>query len=588
VWKLYESHASPLARIVQGLPTSWNPSIATKKAPSRIQTITWSPCSRLIAIAYSSYSTIIEILDATTFKQHIGFRSSDWLQCLTFSPDTHLLTCVEKNAVNLVSWDLQTGVSVSTISLELERDTVKSLAYSPCGTMVGVLSLSAGTAAICTYNILFGTNIYSHPVQGLVLNKVWTHGENLQFATLEPGTVTIWETGFSSEHSAVKVKSLPLPNDFDPSMEYIFLPTLSWLAYSLESIISVWDAQHSKLLLNFDVEVFWSISASSNGQFFACGTDDQEICLWKESPAGYIFHQNIIFRFTMGLLTLCPHLSPDGESIIVSHGSTLQLFHITDSFIEVFQSNDPFIVEFSPDESLAVTAQEGDSKVVVLDLKSSVPQLTIDAGMQIYCLKIVESSINVIGMDRIVTWNLPDRNCILNARVDINDSVQTTTFDCPSLPVSPFTPAVSISPDLSYIATVELLEFSLKIYEISTGECLGSVESAGDRLWFTPDGQEVWCNTDNGVKGWAIVKSGLMGQMELQPIEHKPEGYPWKSSSGYGVTYDGWVVGPSGKQLLWLPPHWQSKEIHRQWNGQFLALLHPDLPEIVILECPEE
>ena len=155
--------------------------------------------------------------------------------------------------------------------------------------------------------------------------------------------------------------------------------------------------------------------------------------------------------------------------------------------------------------------------------------------------------------------------------------------------MSPFTPAASISPDLSYIATIELLEFSPRIYEISTGKCLENIESVtGDRLWFTPDGQEVWCNTDNGVKGWAIVKSDLLGQTELQPIEHQPEEYPWKSSSGYEVTHDGWVLSPSGKQLLWLPPHWQSKEIHRQWNGQFLALLHPDLPEIVILEFPEE
>ena len=588
MWKLYGSHASPLTRIVQGIPTSWNPSIATKKTPSDIQTVAWSPCSRLIAIAYSSYPTIVEVLDAMTFKQHIGFRSLDQLQHLTFSPDTHLLTCVERDAVNLISWDLQTGVSVSTISLELEKDTVKSLTYSPCGTMVGVLSLSAGTAMICTYNILSGTNMCSHSVQGPVLNKIWTDGENIQFATFEPGTITIWGVGFVSEHLAVKVKSLPIPDDFDPSMGYIFPPTLSWLVYYLENMAAVWDTHHSELITGFDADTPCSIDAS-NGHLFTCTSDDREISVWKESPTGYIFHQNIIFSSTMCSPLLHPHLSPDGESIVVSHGSALQLLDITDPFIEVFRSADPFIVEFSLDESLAVTAREGDWEARVLDLKSGIPQLTIDTGMGVHLLKIAGSSINVIGMDRIVTWNLPERNHILNARVDINDSVQTTTFNCTSLLGSLFTPAASISPDLSYIATVKLLEFSLKIYEISTGEYIGSVESvAGDRLWFTPNEQEVWCNTNNGVKGWEIVKSDLLGQVELQPIEHQPEGYPWKSSSGYEVTHDGWVLSPSGKQLLWLPPHWQSKEIHRQWNGQFLALLHPDLPEIVILEFPEE
>ena len=586
--KLYGLHASPLTKIVQGLPTSWNPSIATKKTPSDIQTVVWSPCSRLIAIVYNSYPTIVEVLDAMTFKQHIGFRSSDQLQHLTFSPDTHLLTCIERDAVNLISWDLQTGVSVGAISLELEKDTVKSLAYSPCGIMVGVLSLSAGTAMICAYNILSGTDVCSHSVQGLVLNKIWTDNENIQFATFEPGTITIWEVGFISEHSAVRVKSLPIPDDFDPSMGYIFPPTLSWLTYYLENTVAVWDTQHCEFITGFDADALWSID-TSNGHFFAHTTDNQEIFILKESPTGYIYYHNIIFRSTMGSSSLHPHLSPDGESLIVSHDSALQLFHITDPFIEVFRSDQPFIVEFSPDGLLAATAQEEGSKAVVLDLKSGVPQLTIDTGMEVYCLKMTGSSINAIGKDRIITWNLPERNHIFNARVDIHDSVQTITFDFSLLLWSPFTPTASISPDLSYIATAELFGPSLKIYEISTGKCLGSVGSvAGDRLWFTPDGQEVWCNANDGVKGWAIVKSDLLRQMELQPTQHQPEWYPWKSTYGYEVTHDGWVLSPSGRQLLWLPPHWQSKEIYRQWSGQFLALLHPDLPEIVILECPKE
>ena len=503
MWKLYESHASPLIRIVQGLPTSWDPNIATKKTPSKIQTVKWSTCSRLVAIAHSNYPTITEVLDATTFEQHICFRSSDWLQCLTFSPNTRLLTCIERDAVNLISWDLQTGVSVSTISLELEKGTIKSLTYYLCRTMVGILSLSTGTATICTYNILSGTNVCSCSIQGLVLNKIWTDSKNIHFATFEPGTITIWKVGFISEHLAVKVKSLPIPDDFDPSMGYIFPPTLSWLVYCLENTVAVWDTQHSEPITGFDADTPWRIDAS-NGHFFTCTSDDQEISVWKESPTGYIFHQNIMFRFMMNLSSPHPHLSPDGESLIVSHGSVLQLLDMPDPFIEVFRSADPFIVEFSPDEPFAVTAWSRDSKVIVLDLKSGVPQLTINTGMDpgVCLLKIAGSSINVICMDRIITWNLPERNHILDARIDINDSVQTTTFDCPSLPVSPFTPAASISPDLSYIATIELLEFSPRIYEISTGKCLENTKSiAGDRLWFTPDGQEVWCNTDNGVKG---------------------------------------------------------------------------------------
>ena len=617
VQKLYKSYSSPLTRIVQGLPTSWNPSIVTKKTPSQIRAVTWSPCSRFIAIAWENF---LEVLDAITFEQHISFNTSGQhighkpsVESLTFSPDSHLLTYVENNPVKLVSLDLQTGVSVSAISLELEECTMyleeytpeleehipKSLTYSPCGTIVGVLSLSAGISTICTYNILSGTCLSSHSV-GHVYGEIWTYGGYLQFATFEPGTATIWEVGFISEHPAMGVKSLPTPNNFDPSKEYLFLPTLSWLIYIYEDTVSVWDAQHSKLLLDaVDIKIPCKMTSTFNGHFFACAVGFGEIYLWKESSTGYILHQkfmssDMFFSFPK------PFLSPDGESIVVSTDSTLQLWHTIDSITspssiptQIFHSENPFIVEFSPDKPLAVAVRLGGNTATVLDLESGTPQLTIDTGMRIYGLKIAGNSIIAIGNGKIVTWNLPEGSHILNTRVNINDSVQTRTFDCPFLSGGPFRTSASISPDLKYIAIVGQAETPLEIYDTYSGKFLADALSVGDRSWFSPDGQEVWCYTFFGaVEGWMIIKSDLLEQTELLPTQHQPEGCPWKSSYGYEVTYDGWILSSSGKQLLWLPPHWQSRErcweTYRGWSGQFLALLDPDLPEIVILECLEE
>jgi len=66
-------------------------------------------------------------------------------------------------------------------------------------------------------------------------------------------------------------------------------------------------------------------------------------------------------------------------------------------------------------------------------------------------------------------------------------------------------------------------------------------------------------------------------------MDHPPEGFPWRSSCGYQVTGDWWVLGPGGKRLLMLPPPWQSFAVRRVWKGQFLALLHGGLSEAVIL-----
>ena len=105
-------------------------------------------------------------------------------------------------------------------------------------------------------------------------------------------------------------------------------------------------------------------------------------------------------------------------------------------------------------------------------------------------------------------------------------------------------------------------------------------------LWFTPDGSHVWCvATDGGAKVWRVGERGKPERLELvAEIEHPPEGYPWRSSRGYRVTNDWWILGPDGKRLLMLPPPWQSYPVHWVWKGEFLALLHGDLSEPVILE----
>ena len=62
-------------------------------------------------------------------------------------------------------------------------------------------------------------------------------------------------------------------------------------------------------------------------------------------------------------------------------------------------------------------------------------------------------------------------------------------------------------------------------------------------------------------------------------------GYPWKSSRGYQITNDWWILDPEGKRLLMLPAAWQFHgEEQCVWKEQFLALLSGQLPEPVILE----
>ena len=619
-----------MARIVQGAPISWDSAVATIKPAHGVSHAAWSPCSRFVAISLRSDAGI-QILDAVTLKQLKSFiPPHTYTQLLTFSPDGHLLTWVSSTSEVLISWDIQTGLLVSKIPITEEpTPTVHSVTYSGCGTMLGMLFKNHNNSAITTYNVISNMLIHSHPVEELVVGAIWTCGEYVQFTTLGSGSITIWEVGFTSKHPPTEVKSLPTPNNIDPSGGFHFLPTHSRLAFVLGEAVIVWDAQLSKPLLDpVDVKMTRNMTFSPNGHFFACEAYGSEIYLWKESPTGYILHQKLV----TGRGSVMPLLSPNGQLIVGSSGSTVKLWHTT--YPTTPPSSDPiqlswdirrFALEFSPDRSLAVTARLQDNVATVLDLRSGTPQLIIDTGTSIYGLKISESVVVIVGDRKIITWNLPIGDQLLDPRVNINNSVQTTIFADSTSPTSSWAYSAlprlgrmysaSISPDFNFTAfivdDIDVSILHLIIFDTATGKYLTRASGMFSKWgvpWFTQDGSEVWYHGirdgdgwrsfgwshSSRERGWKVVKAGdsnitaPSSIATLKYIHHLSGLPPWQSPHGHQVTDDGWILSCGGKRLLLLPHHWQSSEgVLRTWGGQFLAFLHNELPEAVILELLE-
>ena len=491
-----------------------------------------------------------------------------------------------------MTWDLQTGGVVSQ-----GRLASPLVAYSTYGTMFGVLSLDH-TPTISTYDTPSGTRICSHSVEGSALHQIWTHGDCLRFATINSQSVTTWEVAFGSTDAPAEVGSLCIPDGFHSPIIFLLHPALPRLVFTAEERLLVWDAQHSKLLLDFaDIGNCIETDFSPDGRLFACKTSHSELYLWKESPTGYILHQKLIFGSGgLGLL-----ISPNGESVITSDCLTIQRWRTTDSntspSVVPTQSSrrdlGAFILGFSPDETLAAVTQCGDEMVTVLDLKSGVPRMTIDTGTKVFGVGMARSAVVVVGDGKIVTWNVPAGDCVLDPRLNINDSVRTTVFDPPTLDIWASQPTTSVSPDLRRIVIMELDQFGilathLHLYEVHTGQRIISVcESTLRSPQFTPDGCEVWCfSNGNEAVRWKIVESSESNATGLECLGK--DGLPFQPSRGYKVTDNGWILNSSGKRVLWLPSHWYSQDWRRMWRGWFLALLHPELSEVVILELPEE
>ena len=594
VRELYKQYIHPLARVVRGLPISWRPDFATVKHRAHVATIEWSPCNKFIAV---DLVWSVEVLDAVTLKRLHTFEYPGSLPGPpSFSPDSLSLTRIDPGFGG--SWDLQTGGRIGGTSANgiPPRSSYFSSAYSMDGKVVAFayryLDNNAVTG-IATYNPISGKKIYSHHAsEGRIIAPIWTHGEFLRFAAVKPGSITIWQVGFTSKRRLAEIEYLPAPDDTG-SREHLFLPTLSRLAFILDRAVLIWDARDSKILLNFVGRVhLGGLSFSPDGRFFACGSHRQGVYLWKESPTGYVLHQKLVSGLAVRLIR--PYLSPDGESIIMSKDFETQLWHTTgpinppSSVLPQPANQKGFVLTFSPDKSFIAIGEYRGEMAIIVDLKSGDLRLTIDTKMKICDLGVTGSTAIVVGEGKIVTWNLPAGDCVLNAEANIHDSVRTIVFDDLALPPPGRLRFASISPDFNHLAiTREEGGGGVDIYDASTGKHLfGIPTSFVTRPWFTRDGREVWCDSSSQ----KIIMGGGSDVIGVEPVgdgDVPSGGYLWESSHGHKVTDDGWILDSRKKRVMWLPHDWRVSERRLIWDGRFLVLFGNELPEPVIIEMYE-
>ena len=599
------------------------------------KTAVWSPCSRFIAVAQDGVTDqggTIEVLDAVTLARLGSFKCPERTLWLSFSPDSRSLTHFSHCDCGITAWDLQTGGRISAIPLTPNTSSwYFSSTYSMDGKTVAIACRDLRNTAvtiISAYNLLSGTHAYSYRVsEGRVVAPIWTHGEFIRFVTLKPGSITVWEVGFTSMQTLAEVESLPAPDDISPddiipnhvapdenvqihfadrinSKNPLFLPARPRLAFILREAVIVWDARESKILLNFVGNGQpGGVSFSSDGRFFACGSAiGQGIHLWKESPTGYVLHRKFVSSISgevasifIGREDTIPFLSPNGESIITSKYSETQLWRTTDPITPLprvptqFAERTAFLLGFSPDKLLVATARLGDNVVTIIDLKSGNPRLVVDTSMKICGLGVTRNTVIVVGYGKIVTWDLPAGDHALGVGANIDDSIRTVVFNHSAPPPTTLHSA-SISPDFNYIVITREASDGLDIYDISTGKHLVGTTVSGHMPWFTQDGREVWSSRTLLMVGWKITKDEQSGVIGMEPFRSNigpSGGFPWISSHGHYVMGDGWVFNSRDKRLMWLPHYWRSYERLWTWDGRFAGLLDPGLPEPVILELDE-
>ena len=584
VWALYGQQVSPLARVIQGVPNSWDPSIASKWFPNTISAAVWSSCSRFIAAADERSSKAV-VLDAVTLEQLYTLELPSiggTLRYLVFSPNGCLLTGYSYTANCIVTWDLQTGGVITNTNT---TGICNSISYAECGAVLG--SLFNGNTVII-YNVLSGTHISSHSLPGLAIKTIWSHGKHFQFVTGELGTIFTWEVGVTSLCAPTKISSLAIPDDFS-SYDHVLSFDCSQLACIKQEKVLVWDTQHNKVLLDStEVNKLCELTFSLDGYFFICGSHNAELYIWKKSSDGYLPHKKLITNSDRAT----PIVSPNGQSIVSFGDQILQLWNTTSSTTSLSRvssqyreqySHDLFF-EISPDGSLVAATLRLSHVVTILDAKSGDPWLVIEMDTMICGMRITENKVFVVGDGKVIAWDLPERSCILDARRTVSNSIQTVAFSHTKHITILF---ASISPDLNYLAIGSFgTSDNLSVYDMDTGEQLVALNSGGWLPGFTPAGHEIWCANNCGyVEWWEIIKKDESNTIRLKAFDRKEQlGLPFISSHGYQVKSDGWVCSSSGKRLLWLPRHWLPDNDYMLWHSKFLAMWNGVLLEPIILE----
>ena len=627
----YFHQTSPISRIVAGIPISWDSCIASAGGTVAPSHAVWSPCGQFIAVGFGD---TIQIRDSITLERVSVFSlPSSSVQSpsvsLAFSPDGCLLACnyleytpyssfssLWEVAPELIGnpftaslpnlgrlplpapvfiWDVQTG----TIIYNIKHWEIDSLVFSGNHQTVTLLG---GDGTFRTYNGVNGICMHKDKVvtpPGFVLNAHWIHNKSLLFPTIskngEKLMVNIQELQptLTPPLSLIVSFFMPLHDG-----EFSFSPVSLHASFTTKTEVIILNTQDSKTLLQVKAPSSPYTPPghfSSDGCFFACGTEEFEICVWKSTSDNYVPWCNLWPRLPFKGFSFSPT-----KSLILTWGEMgIQLLGLSDH-LTIPSSKEPkyhqqcknHLVAYSADGTYVAIVQQEDCVITILDTILNTPIQSFNTRMPILDIKISHSTIFVVGRNALAKWHLEMGRIVCDFGSIVMATYMTATLMMATLVMATGWSKATLSGNCSHVAFTNGEDVLLYDIQAQRVLCRYTADLFVSDIRFSPDGHKLWFTCvdvyssdydfDPCLMELEVEEDGNVTTRELSGI------WPWVnlfSPHGQQVEWGSeWVVDFRGTKFLWLPLSWRTRaEECVRWDGNFLAFIdgHHPVPLII-------
>ena len=511
-------------------------------------------------------------------EQIPSFALTIFLPVLIFVPST-------RHIQSIFVWDIKTGVIVKDIVINVEG--FDRIVFSGHYTVTLVTDCCD---VFRTYDALDGTLICKEEILPRKfdrrLDAHWKHGEFLRlatsYATDEKLAIDIHQLRPPSIPPFPTIESFIVPPH---DGQFSFSPVSFHASFVTGTEFTVLDVRDSKILMRAEAPRKLYLPPgrfSPDGGFFACGTLEGEIRIWKNTSVGYTTWCSLKPRLRFDSFSFSPTTisilawDQDGVQLLDNHTQ----IPLSDQTTTDHDDRE-HLVAYSKDGTRVVTARRGGNVITVLDPLSDAPQQSINTAIRILDVGIVGNTVFTTDLRKAVRWDLGVGKVLRRVPRITAVEIEVTRIEPTGECSTPSTGCSWIT--FTIRGSIFLYGFrgQLVLYRRTVDRDVMDIR-------FAPDGHQLCFIPHISLLEAINAQSCMAEQLVDLPNEFTEDvnsrDGPF-SRHGYRISRRSeWIEGDGDRKLLWLPPNWRLKYSWKAaWNGKFLVLVDGRLPLPIII-----